>query len=278
MKNKYLIILVIISNFVFAQIGINTRTPNASAALDVYSDNKGVSFPKISLQSYSDNSSISGPAESLLIYNINSSLLGKQGYYFWNGTKWDYFFTDLNEENLKNQTKNYSATSTNPYNFSRAASQFYGYTAHVSGEVLNTAQWTVITDLTKTIVIDRPANDVLMNVSGMFQANNSNADNTSGIRSTIGFFVDDKLVDVKPMFMDFQSACSYRQYVINGNVKNLPVGNHTVKFAIRNISSPVITGLNVTYGAPNSSCSPATLSTLEAAISGTIFINQPYAF
>lgn len=267
-----------ISGLMFGQLGINTLTPHASAALDVRSTNKGVSFPKSSLQNYNDVSIINNPAESLIIYNTNSSLPGKQGYYFWDGAKWDYFFSDLNEDNLKNQTKYYSASSTVPYNFTRAASQFYGYSAHVAGEILNTAQWTVITDLTKTIVIDRPANDVLMNISGMFQANNGAANNTSGISSTIGFFIDDKLVDVKPMFMDFQSACSYRQYVINGNAKNLSVGNHTVKYAIRNIASPTISGLSVTYGAPNSSCSPATLSAFEASISGTIFINQPYIF
>lgn len=278
MKKIYYGIFLLISSLYWAQLGINTRTPDASAALDVYATDKGVSFPKISLQNYSDLSTINAPAESLLIYNTNGNLLGKQGYYFWNGAKWDYFFSDLNEENLKNQTKTYSATSATPYTFTRAASQFYGYTAHVAGEVLNTAQWTVINDLTKTIVIDRPVNDVLMNVSGMFQANNGAANSTSGIRTTIGFFIDDKLVDVKPMFMDFQSTCSFRPYAINGNVKNLTTGNHTVKFAIRNISAPAITGLTVTYGGPNTSCSSQTLSAFESSLSGTIFINQPYVF
>ena len=261
-----------------AQVGINTQTPDASAALEIFSTNKGISLPKISLSNYNDLSTISAPTESLLIYNTNASLVGKQGYYFWDGGKWDYFFTDLNEENLKNQTKYYSSNSSTAYNFTRAASQFYGYSAHAAGEVLNTTQWTVISDLTKTITIDRAVNDVLMNVNGMLQANNSSSNNTSGISSEIGFFVDDKLVDVKPMFMDFQSSCSYRQYVIYGNVKNLSLGNHVVKFAIRNIASPSISGLSVTYGGPNTSCSPATLSTLESSISGSIFISQPYVF
>lgn len=261
-----------------AQVGINTRTPDPSSALDVYATNKGISFPSLSLQNYNDIATVAAPKESLLVYNTNNTLVGKKGYYYWNGVKWNYFFSDLNEVNLTNQTKFYSAISSSSYNFTRAAGQFYGYSAHSFGEPLNTAQWTVISELTKTITIDRPSNDVLLNINGMFQANNGTANNSSGIRTSIGFFVDDKLVDVKPLFLDFHSPCSYRQYMVYGNVKNVPAGNHTVKFAIRNIESPAITGLSVTYGAPNSSCTPATISAFESRISGTIFINQPYVF
>ena len=260
-----------------AQVGINTRTPDASAALDIYATNKGVTFPKIALTSKTDVASIPSPQESLVIYNTNDNISGKKGYYFWDGAKWDYFFSDLNQTSLQHQSKYYSASSTTAYNFTRSPLQFYGYSAHVVGEPLS-SQWTEITALTTPIVIDRAVNNVLMSANGMFQANNSNANNTSGIATTIGFFIDGALVDVKPMFLDFQSPCSYRQFMIYGNVKNLSVGNHTVKVAIRNISSPVITGLSVTYGAPNSSCSPATLSNFEAAISGTVYISQPYVF
>jgi hypothetical protein len=278
MKNLYITFLIITSVYLNGQIGINTKTPDESAILDIYANNKGVSFPKFYLQNKTDVSSIPIPKESLLIYNTNDIILGKKGYYFWDGAKWDYFFNDLNQTNLLNHVKYYSSTSSIAYNFTRAAGQFLGYSAHVLGETLNTAQWTVITGLTANIVVDRPQNNVLMNANGMFQANNSSANNTSGIRTSIGFFIDDKLVDVKPMFLDFQSPCSYRQFMIYGNTKNLSTGNHTIKFAIRNIESPVITGLSVTYGQPNSSCSPVTLSNFESSISGTIFISQPYAF
>ena len=262
---------------VSGQVGINTRTPDASAALDIYATNKGVTFPKIALTSRTDVASIPSPQESLVIYNTNDNISGKKGYYFWDGAKWDYFFNDLNVASLQNQSKYYSSNSATAYNFTRSPLQFYGYSAHVAGEVLS-SQWTVISGLTTNIVIDRAVNSVLMNVNGMFQANNSSANNTSGISTTIGFFIDGKLVDVKPMFLDFQSPCSYRQFMIYGNTKNLTVGTHSLQIAIRNISSPVITGLSVTYGAPNSSCSPATLSNFESAISGTVYISQPYVF
>lgn len=178
-----------------------------------------------------------------------------------------------------NQVKYYSSTSSTAYTFTQnSPNQFYGYSAHAAGETLNTSQWTVISDLTKTITIDRPQNETLMNINGMFQVNNGASNSTGGISSSIGFFVDDKLIDVKPMFLDFQSSCSYRQFMIYGLAKNLSVGSHTVKFAIRNISAPTINGLTVTYGGPNTSSSCNTLTNFEAAISSTISINQPYVF
>ena len=145
-------------------------------------------------------------------------------------------------------------------------------------EPLNTTQWTVITELTKTITIDRPQNEALMNINGMYQTNNGSSNNTRGITSTIGFFIDDLLIDVKPMYLDFQSPCSYRQFMIYGIAKNLSVGNHEIKFAIRNIAAPNISGLTVTYGGPNTSSSCNSLTSFESAISSTIFINQPYVF
>jgi len=280
MKNIYFILLLLTSASAAAQVGINTYTPHASATLEVSSANKGISFPVIGLVSKTDVATVPAPKESLIVYNSNPTILGKQGYYFWDGAKWDYFFSDLNQNNLLNQVQYYSATSAVAYTFTRAAGQFYGYSAHVAGEVLDlnpaTSQWKVITALTKTITVDRDVNDILMNASGMFQANNTTS--TSGIATTIGFFIDDKLVDVKPMFLDFQAPCSYRQFMSYGNTKNLPTGTHEVKFAIRNISSPAISGLTVTFGGPNTSCSPAKLSSFEASFSSTIFINQPYAF
>lgn len=276
MKNLYLYMLMITS-MLTAQVGINTRTPHPSASLDIRSSNKGVSFPKVFLQGRNDITAVPNPKESLIIYNTNGSVGGKEGFYYWDGTKWEYLFTDINQENLMNQMKYYSSNSSTAFTFTRnSPNQFLGYSAHTSGETLNTSQWTVIPALTKSIVIDRPQNDLLLNINGMYQANNGAANNTGGITSTIGFFVDDQLIDVKPLYLDFQSPCSYRQFMIYGIANNLTPGNHTVKFAIRNVSAPNISGLTVTYGGPNASCS--SLSGFEAAMSSTITINQPYTF
>lgn len=276
---KIFLTLIFSSSAAFGQVGINTTSPHPSAILDIRANDKGISLPKISLQSWSDITAVPNPKESLITYNTNNSLNGKEGYYFWDGAKWEYFFTDINQSNLMNQVKYYSSTSSTAYNFTQnSPNQFYGYSAHTAGENLDTTEWTVISALTKNITIDRPQNEVLMNINGMYQANNSASNNTGGITSSIGFFIDDKLIDVKPMYLDFQSPCSYRQFMIYGIAKNLSTGNHTVKFAIRNIAAPTISGLNVTFGAPNSSSSCTSLTNFESAISSTIFINQPYVF
>lgn len=277
MKNILLLVMLFTAHFISAQVGINTQSPHASAALDIYANNKGVSFPRVALLNKNDVTTISSPKESLIVYNTNTANSGNEGFYYWDGKKWNFLFSDLNQDNLMNQVKYYSASSSTAYTFTKSNNdQFYGYSAHTNGEGLG-KEWKEISSLTKEITVDRAENDVLMSINGMYQANNSAVNNT-GITSTIGFFIDDKLIDVKPMFLDFSTACAYRQFMIYGVAKNLSKGNHTVKFAIRNIDAPSISGLTVTYGSPNPSSTCKSLSKFESAISSTIFINQPYVF
>ena len=72
---------------VIAQTGIGTTSPNASAKLDVYSTNKGLLPPRVTLTSATDVSTIASPAEGLLVYNLGSVGL-QAGYYYWNGANW----------------------------------------------------------------------------------------------------------------------------------------------------------------------------------------------
>jgi hypothetical protein len=83
---------VFISSHVFAQTGIGTTTPNASAKLDVYSTNKGFLPPRVTLTANSDVTTISNPAEGLLVYNMGSVGL-IAGYYYWNGANWSTIAT-----------------------------------------------------------------------------------------------------------------------------------------------------------------------------------------
>ena len=70
-----------------AQTGIGTTTPNASAKLDVYSDNKGFLPPRVTLTDNYDKITIPSPATGLLVYHKGSAGLSS-GYYFWNGNAW----------------------------------------------------------------------------------------------------------------------------------------------------------------------------------------------
>lgn len=64
-----------------AQVGINTTTPDLSAALDVVSTNRGMLVPRLTLSQRSD---IINPANGLLIYQTDST----PGFYYYNSSTW----------------------------------------------------------------------------------------------------------------------------------------------------------------------------------------------
>ena len=77
------ILLMLGSVPAFAQIGIGTKTPAASAALEVSSttNNKGILIPRISA---SQKDAIVSPAEGLLIYQTTAPT----GFYYYSGSAW----------------------------------------------------------------------------------------------------------------------------------------------------------------------------------------------
>lgn len=69
MKKIYLSMLGFFSlTVIHAQVGINTTTPDASAALDIVSTNKGVLIPRVTT---AQRISISTPAPGLLVYDTD---------------------------------------------------------------------------------------------------------------------------------------------------------------------------------------------------------------
>lgn len=81
--------LIYISLFIFslasyAQVGIGTTSPDASAILDLSSSSKGILIPKMS---ETEKTSITAPAEGLMVYQTNAD----RGFWFYNGTNWVKF-------------------------------------------------------------------------------------------------------------------------------------------------------------------------------------------
>jgi hypothetical protein len=70
------------------QIGIGTSSPDASAALDVTSTNKGFLPPRVALTSKTDVTTISSPTAGLLVYNTGAGTLKSAGMYYWDGSQW----------------------------------------------------------------------------------------------------------------------------------------------------------------------------------------------
>lgn len=77
---KIPLLLMLVCSTVFAQVGIGTIEPDASAALELKSINKGFLPPRMSTN---DRNNISSPAEGLIIYNIDTNCLQ-----WFNGAAW----------------------------------------------------------------------------------------------------------------------------------------------------------------------------------------------
>lgn len=95
MKQFVLLIGLLFSVQVFAQTGIGTTTPNASAKLEVAATDKGFLPPRLALTASNAFSPIVGTAANatgLLVYNTASAGVTPNnvvpGYYYWNGTAW----------------------------------------------------------------------------------------------------------------------------------------------------------------------------------------------
>ena len=82
MKNIFtLLAAVLLTATTYAQIGINTETPDASAALDITSTTKGLLPPRMTT---AERDAISSPAIGLMIYQTD----GTVGFYYYNGSSW----------------------------------------------------------------------------------------------------------------------------------------------------------------------------------------------
>ena len=90
MKNLRLFLVLFIVSVVgvgYAQIGIQTNTPDASSALDIVSSNKGLLVPRVTLTNdLSSPSPVTSPATGLLVYNSGPNQ--PQGFYYWGGSAW----------------------------------------------------------------------------------------------------------------------------------------------------------------------------------------------
>jgi hypothetical protein len=86
MKKYLLLLTLLISVALSAQVGIGTTNPNASAALDVVSKDKGVLVPRMT-QAARNAIPVGAAQTGLLIYQTDVS----PGFYYYNGTIWTTF-------------------------------------------------------------------------------------------------------------------------------------------------------------------------------------------
>ena len=124
----------------FAQIGIGTSTPNASAKLQVDASDKGFLPPRVTLASTTDVATIATPATGLLIYNTASAGTSPNnvtpGYYFYDGNKWERLISQQPDATVS-FNKATPTTSGVAFTPNIPASQDYIYVSSVDA-----SQWT----------------------------------------------------------------------------------------------------------------------------------------
>ena len=69
-----------------AYFGINTASPNASAALDITSSSKGLLIPRLDIADLTTAAPVTTPATSLMAYNTNTTT--GPGFFYWSGSAW----------------------------------------------------------------------------------------------------------------------------------------------------------------------------------------------
>ena len=81
MKKITLFTIFLFSVLSYAQVGINTNTPDSSSALDIESTTGGILIPRLT---ETQRDAISSPATGLMIYQTDQTT----GFYFYDGNAW----------------------------------------------------------------------------------------------------------------------------------------------------------------------------------------------
>lgn len=114
MKKTMTLVMMATITWSYAQVGIGTTTPNASAALEISSTTQGILIPRVALTGSSSASPITSPATGLLVYNTATVGTLTAGFYFNSGTSsspsWSRLYTNLDSPDFG--TLNISSSST----------------------------------------------------------------------------------------------------------------------------------------------------------------------
>ena len=141
----FIILIVLGTVPAFAQLGIGTTNPAASAALEVSSpgNNKGILIPRLSA---AQKDAIANPAEGLLIYQTTAPV----GFYYYVGTSWKWIAnaTDLSSVgNAATATKLATPRNINGVAFDGSADITVPAVTSISALTLGTSG----TDLSSTV-------------------------------------------------------------------------------------------------------------------------------
>jgi hypothetical protein len=143
-KFTFFIVFSMVLTMSYAQVAINDTgaEPDASAILDVQSENKGILIPQLRILDINSASDpVNNPAEGLLIYNTGT-VDTDPGFYFWTGTRWNQI-TNIDTELTEVQLSQFSEAAElyenndfgSPTNLAlQNSSTYYGWMSATEGE------------------------------------------------------------------------------------------------------------------------------------------------
>lgn len=223
-KMLYLVVLgcfVVPSQKLFSQVGIGTTSVEDNLLLKVHSPDKGVLIPNLDIPNLSLAAPVTAPSLGLLAYNKST---GKQGFTFWDGTKWNELVDTRNVYSVLGITVSYSTSNSAPLNINTPQGAINYAENSLPGTI-----WSEVPGLSKDITITQTNNSMVVITEGMVQANNAAASSTNTFTYAVGIFVDGKLAGVRNYSTRYSSVNQYDYFSINSVLKNLSVGNHTIK-------------------------------------------------
>lgn len=231
MKNIFKIfVLLIIPNLFFSQVVMTDRTTpilDATAALKLDSDKKGVLLPRIPLASNVDIATISSPQNGNIVFNTNPTTSLPQTLAYFDDNKWNALFT---KQQIQSQLDLVNTSSIS----SAGGISVTGFTPGAITLGTGIANWTSL-GITDSKTFTRANNSFAFTLEGMAQIDRSVGEY---FQYAIGIFVDDQLVVVRKYHKQREDfTCSWHKFVLNGVVNNLSIGSHTIKVMARNISS-----------------------------------------
>ena len=180
-----LLLFLLCSTSLLAQVGLNTATPNESSSLDAVSGDTGILIPRLTLTGTNDTATIAnGNIESLLVYNTATVSNVTPGFYYWNTTQWVRLVTSDTESRDWNLSGN--AGTVNGVNFIGTTDAqdldiktnntlFFRFTQKGQLAFLNTGESVFIGENAGE------ANDISITTRSTFLGNNSGASNISGV-------------------------------------------------------------------------------------------------
>nr|WP_321234587.1 hypothetical protein [uncultured Psychroserpens sp.] len=243
---KVLIVLVLILSTINlqAQIGIGNTNPDASSILDITSSDKGVLVPRISLANVSNlTTPINSPATGLLIWNTNASAIGGNGigFYFFNGAQW----TPLTQVVMEDHDFYEEGTSTAPNNINDDIYTFGNVAIGKNNAVFNLD----IAESANTRTINLDNNTTSGVISGIFNTISGTMTTLEQQRGVYNLLTGTGNNPKYGVFNDISGAGTQNRF---GTYNSLTTDSDSNDYGVYNyFTSSGITNLRARYGTNN---------------------------